>query len=203
MNTSKHRILVIENFITPEDAQILVDEQNSPSEVNPYPDRYSTYYGGTGFPYNKRTMDILIKYGLKSNEVHREANGFVNPIYVFKTFGSHWVAGTQGGLHVDAQDPEAFIEFSTIMYLNSPEEYDGGTIYFPNQNFEYKPKQYSAVFFPSAGSEHLHGISEVTRGHRYTGLYMHTSIPKHADPDFHTEEETKEWKAFQYVPKLS
>jgi predicted 2-oxoglutarate/Fe(II)-dependent dioxygenase YbiX len=87
------------------------------------------------------------------------------------------------------------------MYLNDPEDYDGGVIYFPNQEFEYKPKKYSAVFFPSAGSEYIHGITQVTRGDRYTGLFMHTSRPQHADPDFHTEEETRDWKAIKYVPK--
>jgi hypothetical protein len=127
----------------------------------------------------------MIKYGKMSNEIHRELNGFVNPIYVFKGFGSHWVAGTKGGLHLDAQDPEPFIEFSTIMYLNAESDYDGGKIYFPNQAFEYQPKQYSAVFFPSAGSEYIHGITKVTRGNRYTALFMHTSLPEHVDPEFH------------------
>lgn len=196
-----HRITIIEDFISPEDAAILVQEQDSPSEVNPYPERYKSYFGGTGFPYNKRTMDILVKYGLKANAVHQEVNGFKAPVYVFKTFGSHWTPGHgAGGVHTDAQDPEPFIEFSTIMYLNDPSEYDGGYIFFPNQEFEYKPKKYSAVFFPSAGNEYLHGITEVTRGDRYTGLFMHTSMPKHADPDFHTEEETRHWKARDYVP---
>lgn len=179
-----HRIKIIDNFITPEDAAIMVQEQNMPSEVNPYPEYYKERYGGTNFPYNKRIMDLLIKYGHKANEVHREENGFVNPIYVFKAFGSHWETGSKGGPHIDAQDPEPFIEWSTIIYLNDPNEYEGGEIYFPNQDFSYKPRQYSAVFFPSAGSEYIHGITTVTKGHRYTCLYMHTSLPKHADPDF-------------------
>lgn len=196
-----NRITIIDNFITPEDAAILISEQDNPSERNPYPERYSKYFGGTAFPYNKRTMDILIKYGKKANEVHKEVNGFVNPIYVFKTFGSHWSKGSKGNLHLDAQDPEPFIEFSTIIYLNDPSDYDGGVIYFPNQNFEYKPRQYSAVFFPSAGSEYLHGITEITRGDRYTALYMHTSIPMHADPEFLEPGEAKTWKAWDYVPK--
>lgn len=194
-----HRIHIIDNFITPEDAQTLIDQQNDPTaERNPYPDYYSKRYGGTSLPYNKTVMDIMIKYGIKSNEVHREQNGFVNPIYVFKGFGSHWIAGTKGGLHLDAQDPEPFIEFSTIIYLSDPEDYEGGIIYFPNQNFEYKPRKYSAVFFPSAGSEYIHGITEVTSGHRYTALYMHTSVPQFADPDFHSAEETKSWAAYEH-----
>ena len=198
---NNNRILVIENFITPEDAATLIEEQLNPSEVNPYPERYSDYFGGTAFPYNKRVMDLLVKYGRKSNEVHQESNGFLNPIYVFKTFGSHWVAGTEGGMHSDATGKETFIEFSTVIYLNDPEEYEGGVIYFPNQGFEYKPKKYSAVFFPSAGTEYIHGITKITSGHRFTALYMHTSLPKHADPDFLLPGEADTWKAWQYVPK--
>jgi hypothetical protein len=196
-----HRITVIDNFISPEDAEILIQEQDSPSETNPYPEYYAKRFGGTAFPYNKRVMDVLIKYGLMSNEVHKELNGFVNPIYVFKSFGSLWNPGSKGNLHLDSQDPEHFIEWSTIIYLNSSDEYEGGMIYFPNQNFEYKPKQYSAVFFPSAGSEYIHGITSVTSGVRRTALYMHTSIPQHADPDFHTSQELAVWKAHTHPNK--
>lgn len=193
-----HRIHIIDDFITPEDAEILVQEQKNPSEINPYPEYYKKRYGGTAFPYNKRVMDVLIKYGHKANQVHKELNGFVNPIYVFKAFGSFWVPGSTGQLHVDAQDPEPFIEWATVIYLNDPSEYEGGILYFPNQNFEYKPKKCSAVFFPSAGSEYIHGITKVESGARHTAPYMHTSIPQHADPDFHTKEETSEWAVFNH-----
>lgn len=191
-----HRIHVIDDFISPEDAQVLIDEQKNPSEINPYPEYYKERFGGTAFPYNKRVMDLLIKYGHKSNEVHREQNSFVNPIYVFKAFGSLWTPGSKGGLHMDAQDPEPFIEWSTIIYLNDPSEYEGGVIYFPNQDYEYKPRKYSAVFFPSSGSEYIHGITTVTSGLRHTALYMHTSRPAHADPDFLGEDKSPGWKAY-------
>ena len=193
-----HRIMVIEDFISPDDAATLIREQNNPSETNPYPSYYSERYGGTSLPYNKVVMDIMKKYGQKANEVHRAYNGFKNPIYVFKAFGSHWSEGTKGDMHIDAQGPEPFIEFSTVMYLNHESEYDGGVIYFPNQDFSYKPKQYSAVFFPSAGTEYVHGITTVTRGDRYTGLYMHTSLPNHADPDFIDGPKTSRWAAMEY-----
>jgi hypothetical protein len=196
-----HRITVIDNFITPEDAAILIEEQTNPSEVNPYPEYYKERFGGTAFPYNKRVMDLLVKYGRKSNDVHKELNGFLNPIYVFKAFGSRWVAGTKGGLHTDAVGPETFIEFSTVIYLNDPSEYEGGVIYFPNQGYEYKPRQYSAVFFPSAGNEYMHGITEVTSGSRSTALYMHTTKPQHADPDFLLPGEGKTWEVWNYEPK--
>jgi hypothetical protein len=195
-----NRITIIDNFITPEDASVLIQEQMQPSEINPYPEYYKARFGGTAFPYNKRTMDLLIKYGDKSNAVHQDLNGFVNPIYVFKAFGSIWNPGSKGDLHIDAQDPEPWIEWSTIIYLNGPEEYEGGEIYFPNQDFVYKPRKYSAVFFPSAGSEHIHGITEVTAGRRHTALYMHTSLPQNADPDFVGGQQltVQDWKAIQY-----
>jgi hypothetical protein len=198
MEEKMHRIHIIEDFISKEDAETLIKEQNFPSSVNPYPDYYKERFGGTSLPYNPVVMNILKKYSDLSNKVHKDINGFVNPIYTFKSFGSHWVPGTKGGLHLDAQDPEPFIEFSTVIYLN--DEFEGGHIFFPNQNFEYKPKKYSAVFFPSAGSEYIHGITTVTSGHRYTALYMHTSLPQHADPEFATNKELypNDWKAVQH-----
>lgn len=191
-----HRITIVEDFISKEDAEVLIREQASPSEVNPYPEYYKERFGGTSLPYNQIVMDIMVKYGLKSNQVHKDLNGFKNDIYVFKAFGSHWVKGTKGDLHIDAQGPEPWIEFSTIIYLSDPKDYDGGIIYFPNQDFSYKPKQYSAVFFPSAGSEYIHGITTVTSGDRYTALYMHTSLPQNADPDFHPVQQ--QWQALQH-----
>jgi hypothetical protein len=182
-----HRIHIIDDFITSDDAATLIKEQTSPSSLNPYPEYYKKRFGGTSLPYNDVVMDIMKKYSDKSNQVHKEINGFVNPIYTFKGFGSHWTSGTKGGLHLDAQDPEPWIEFSTVIYLN--DEFEGGQIFFPNQNFVYTPKKYSAVFFPSAGSEYIHGITTVTSGHRYTALYMHTSIPEHADPEFSANKE--------------
>ena len=179
-----HRITVLDNFISEKDAATLISEMNHPSEVNPYPEYYSKRYGGTAFPYNRTVMDLLIKYGHKSNDIHKSLNGFAKPIYVFKGFGSHWVEGTHGDLHIDAQDPEAFIEWSTIIYLNDPSEYGGGEIYFPNQEVIYKPRKFSAVFFPSAGSEYIHGVNKIISGHRYTALFMHTSKPEFADPEF-------------------
>ena len=57
--------IVIENFVSQEDADILIQEMKSPSEVNQYPDYYKTRFGGTGYPYNSRVLAIQKKYALK------------------------------------------------------------------------------------------------------------------------------------------
>ena len=176
------RPVVIENFIDPEDAEILLEEMRNPSEVNPYPDYYKTRFGGTGYPYNERVLSLQKKYALKSNTVHQQLNpDETKEIKTFKCFGSTWNAGGYGLVHIDDQNPEPFIEYSTVIYLN--DNFDGGVIYFPAIQFEYVPKKYSAVFFISDGHKWKHGITPVESGERSTLLYMHTTQLQHVDPD--------------------
>jgi hypothetical protein len=67
----KDKPIIINNFINKEDADILISEMQSPSEINPYPEYYKSRNGGTAFPYNKRTISILRKYALKANLIHQ------------------------------------------------------------------------------------------------------------------------------------
>jgi hypothetical protein len=174
--------VVVEDFISAEDAAILLEEMSTPSEVNPYPEYYKTRFGGTGYPYNSRVLAIQKKYALKSNELLQKLNPEEpNEIKTFKCFGSTWSPGGYGLVHVDDQDPEPFIEYSTVIYLN--DNFEGGTIFVPAKNFEYVPKKYSGVFFISDGSDWKHGITPVESGERSTLLYMHTTQLEHVDPD--------------------
>lgn len=178
-----HRISVIKDFISAEDANVLIQEQRSPSEINTYPDYYANRVGGTAFPYNKTVMSILKKYSIKANETIKDLYGFINPIYTYKAFGGTWSEGSSGGLHADGGDKEPFVEWSTVIYLNDSSEWTGGSIYFPNQGFEYQPEGLSAIMFPSCGYEHIHGIKEITSGVRRTAAFMHVSHPNYADPE--------------------
>jgi hypothetical protein len=179
---------VIENFITPEDADVLLNELRTPSERNPYPAYYQTRFGGTGYPYNKRTLELQKKYSLMCNDIHQTLNTDESKtIRTFKCFGSTWVPGEFGLPHIDDQAPEEFIEYSTIIYLD--DDFEGGVLFFPALSFEYVPKKYSAVFFPSRGMLWNHGITPIESGSRSTLLYMHTTKTEHpngfvvVDPD--------------------
>jgi hypothetical protein len=178
----KNKPIIINNFINKEDADILISEMQSPSEINPYPEYYKSRYGGTAFPYNKRTIKILRKYALKANLIHQNLNpNEKNKIKCFKAFGSMWRPGDFGDIHIDDQDPEKFIEYSSVIYLN--DSFSGGNIFFPALGFEYKPEKYSAVFFISDGLKWKHGITPVQSGNRYTLLLMHTTQDQYVDPD--------------------
>jgi len=180
--------VVIKNFINAEDAQILINEINNPSEVNPYPEYYKTRYGGTAYPYNKIVLNIQKKYSLLSNETHQRLNPEeTKQIKTFKSFGSVWTKGSSANAHADDQSPEEFIEYSTVIYLD--DNFTGGDLYFPSLNFTYKPEKYDGIFFISDGELWSHGISEIESGHRTTLLYMHTTHTEHpegytiVDPD--------------------
>jgi len=81
-----------------------------------------------------------------------------------------WENGDYQHPHADGQNengdhPYDWRNFGCVLYLN--DNYEGGEIYFPNQNIKIKPKPNTLVFFPGT-LEYLHGVKPVTNGVRYT-----------------------------------
>lgn len=73
----------------------------------------------------------------------------------------------------DAGKPNLFphYDLAGLFYLN--DEYEGGELYFPNQNVQFKPKKGGAYFFPG-DMNYIHGITEITSGERYTCPFFWT-----------------------------
>lgn len=65
----------------------------------------------------------------------------------------------------DGLDWFAHREFGAIVYLN--EDYSGGKTYYPNYNFEVKPKSGKLAIHPG-DPEHLHGVTKIDGSIRYT-----------------------------------
>jgi predicted 2-oxoglutarate/Fe(II)-dependent dioxygenase YbiX len=82
-----------------------------------------------------------------------------------------WDVGGFASVHSDNSDndgnPNAFEinKYVAILYLN--DDYEGGNLYFPQHDISFKPNAYSLYTFPG-GVENLHGVSEITKGTRYT-----------------------------------
>lgn len=179
--------VIVKDFISPEDAEFLMSEMLNPTETNPYPEYYKKRFGGTGLPYSEKVNRVVKKYALKANKIMQQLNPEEEQeIKMFKAFGCVWHPGGFGGIHVDDQDPEMFIDYSSVVYLN--DEFSGGKIFFPVLNFEYTPEKYAAVFFISNGERWRHGITPVEKGKRGTLLFMHTINPEEVDPDLDGEE---------------
>lgn len=82
-----------------------------------------------------------------------------------------WQVGDCQPPHADKQNidgsPNLYPEndIASLIYIN--DDYEGGEIYFPNQDSQLKPVAGSLVFFPG-DINYLHGVTEVTKGIRYT-----------------------------------
>ena len=64
--------------------------------------------------------------------------------------------------------------FSSILYLNGHDEFDGGDLYFPQfNNFTVEPQPGRLIMFVG-DTKHFHGVTEVTDGIRYTVASFYT-----------------------------
>lgn len=67
----------------------------------------------------------------------------------------------------DAGKPNAFpgYDIGSLFYLNN--DYEGGELFFPLQDIQFKPKRGAAYFFPG-DKNYIHGVTEITSGIRFT-----------------------------------
>lgn len=82
-----------------------------------------------------------------------------------------WHRGYELHPHADREEqdgsthPFPWRDFASVIYLN--DDFEGGEIYWPNKDIEYKPQARSLAIFPGT-NEFLHGVREVPEGVRYT-----------------------------------
>lgn len=74
--------------------------------------------------------------------------------------------GSDMGAHVDSEDPTdtKHPTISGVFYLNN--DYEGGEIFFPNQNISLKPEAGSLLIFPSE-RPFFHHPTKITNGNKY------------------------------------
>jgi hypothetical protein len=73
-------------------------------------------------------------------------------------------------VHIDNQEHmEKPILWGSVLYIN--DNYSGGEIYYPDYDYEYKPKSGSVVFH---SGQTKHGVKKVTEGNRYCGASLVT-----------------------------
>lgn len=84
------------------------------------------------------------------------------------------------GDHAGQPNDFPWYDLAGLFYVN--DDYEGGELYFPNQDIQFKPKAGAAYFFPG-DMNFIHGVTEIKSGIRYTVPFFWT-IRKH-----YTEEE--------------
>lgn len=67
-------------------------------------------------------------------------------------------------LHWDKENDPS-IEYGIVYYINN--NYDGGEIFYPKLNIEYKPEPGDLIIHPGS-LEYMHGVRDVSNGIRYS-----------------------------------
>lgn len=85
---------------------------------------------------------------------------------------ARWPKGYDLQPHADAENPQGcpkhpypWRDFACITFLNN--DFDGGILYFPNQNIEIIPQPGKSIIFPGS-LKYLHGVTKILKGNRYT-----------------------------------
>lgn len=168
-----HRIIVNSSTVSEEDCNLgisLVDSFYKTRQLYPFKDNGEVLVA----PETEEVLLLLKKYSDTANNLNKINNGFIPELYTMDAFLSLWRDGVGAGAHIDSHKGYESVQFSSIAYLN--DNYDGGELYFPNQDFLYKPKAGDIVTFPSGGTEYPHEVKKVKSGKRYTIAMWHSKI---------------------------
>jgi hypothetical protein len=137
-------------------------------------------YAGKSIFEDKEHSGVGLLFTETINRVAEEINKFygvdvvpINPMLAEISKGGHNQELHCDSVHVDGSPWDDGntalddLEFSALVYLNtSGVDYEGGSIYFPNQKLDLMPKTGQMIFF-RGDIDHPHGVSMVTSGKRY------------------------------------
>lgn len=185
--SSKDMIQARENFMTSQELEFLSNQARSIDEW----DVTETHYNeeGTVIYYSEywkdrvasrpildkkdpmiaRTIDTMVARLKKEVDAFFNVNAIpTSPAVVRWMPGYKQEPHADKELHIgdDAGKPNDFpyYDLAGLFYLN--DDYEGGELYFPNQEIQFKPKAGAAYFFPG-DKNFIHGVSEITSGIRY------------------------------------
>jgi hypothetical protein len=183
IGTGPETIKTIDNFMPKEDVDLFIEFGNRMINTK----KEKTHHWVVDQHYIKMLykQDLFNKYrdlmrskaeelyGLKLNK-DRDLDFFIHPVGSYLEPHTDIIDYFQpeiydvGNLLSEQEKAFPFLwsgHLSIIVYLNN--NYEGGVLYFPDQNINIEPKPGMLVMFP--GNLHfLHGVTEVLKNTRYT-----------------------------------
>jgi len=179
IGNGKENIILIKNFIKKDDLDVINDYLNN------LPDTDEEFYGPLDLKFervakeNNNVAEIIQKYEqLTFNYIVKNfvdkynipiSRNAVNYCHFVK-----WLPGMLSKLHADCEKPDGTpalyagfnqLNISTLVYIN--DNYTGGSISFPDQDFSIKPDAGDLIIFPG-NSSYRHEVTKVESGKRYT-----------------------------------
>ena len=163
--------IVIENFITTDDAQYLVQHyRNMQPDIR---NNIGFHWGTTDKNYSQLELKNIIDNIQSSMENYfkiqlKLKRCLVQTIYKDGYVGAHW-----DNYYAEEEDGYAQNIYSAILYLS--DDYAGGEIKFSNLDIELKPKPGTLVYFPGT-EEFEHGVNTVRFGERTNFILFFNNI---------------------------
>jgi predicted 2-oxoglutarate/Fe(II)-dependent dioxygenase YbiX len=162
VNTYHDCIYEVEDFLSREELQILLDAVSNAPDSEWYNDDYPDHWNGKTFTprdFNKQTESAVL-----SSIQDKITATTVNSTDTVPIAGIHrFRVGDTLAAHRDNVDQDFANIYGVVVYLN--DEFEGGEIDYPELGFRLKPKA-NSLLLHHAGL--LHQVLEVTKGVRYT-----------------------------------
>jgi hypothetical protein len=171
-------ILIYENFITDYEQNLLLKYAKEADESEwaqikfknaSLPKKYLDYvkdWDKTTLDINKDNRNIVENIKTKCQKIIGTDLLVTDDIYRIKRITN------QRSISPHFDDSLNFsLALGIVIYLNN--DFEGGEIYYPNQNISYKPMPKSMIIHP-ATEEYTHGVNEVVGNTRYALAFFAT-----------------------------
>ena len=165
----------IKNFLSTEEVDFFLDFTKNTLETNWGKAGDGFWDGRVLHPHIfKGNRDILDKFkdvGTRIQTAIKDLYQLDGDIFYDTIHIVRWFDGMEQPPHADAENADGsyhslyWRDFGAIIYLN--DNYSGGHTYYPNHNFEVIPEPGKLAIHPS-DLNHLHGVSKISGGTRYT-----------------------------------
>lgn len=163
--------LVIKNFIDKQDVLLFKNLINSNIIFN---NPLLNDIDNRLFEWNPEYKDAVYFVKKYAKKILKNKN-----LYVHVALFVKYLPGSFIPVHSDIMSEKCVDDkLSLVLYFN--EEYEGGEIYFPYLNKEYKPNSGSAIYYPPQSKEFEHGVNPIIKGEKYIIAFCFTSNKKYA-----------------------
>lgn len=175
---------VIANFITEEERLQFINFINTLTEEDWFDIQPAEIWSHRVFNSNKimkrdpELLKLMVDIRDRASSIIKELSGLEKTLYSNGLSIVRWEKGSSQPPHADQSNGYDYREFGSVLYLN--DDYQGGSIHFPQYGIDIKPIGGTYAFFPG-DLNHMHGVSEIKDNTRYTFPIFWTYDKEHSD----------------------
>ena len=168
--------ILIENFLSQEECDFIVNLLESKDawekSHDPHWDKMSIHKPAGEKAFGNEYASLLKEKTLKIKTIIEERYSLEKEVFPDTACLNRWPQGRKQEPHSDDMMFNGISVpgfghrvFGSLIYLNN--NFEGGNLYYPNHKFTVVPKPGLLAIHPG-DAEHLHGVTEVLSGMRYT-----------------------------------